>query len=119
VLTVQRATVWFTLRASHAPRMVRLVADTVLCLAAAVAVVSFFVHNPGDQLGGVFAVCCLLYLIAPFAIVRHLVLRREIDRETLLGADIRRGRGGHRAAIPRRSRREDHQQFYAQAPGAA
>jgi hypothetical protein len=49
-------------------------------------VVSFFAHNPGDQLGGVFAVSCLLYLIAPFSIARHLVLRRDIDRETLLGA---------------------------------
>ena len=86
VLTVQLATVWLTLRASHARRPVRLVADLVLGLAAVVAIVSFFAHNPGDQLGGVFADCCLLYLIAPFAIVRHLVLRREIDRETLLGA---------------------------------
>ena len=86
VLTVQLATVWLTLRVSRARRMVRLVADIVLCLAAVVAAVSFFVHNPGDQLGGVFAVCCLLYLIAPFSIVRHLVLRRAVDRETLLGA---------------------------------
>jgi hypothetical protein len=31
-------------------------------------------------------VCCLLYLIAPFSIVRHLMLRRAIDTETLLGA---------------------------------
>src|SRR5207247_2383859 len=86
VLTVQLATVWLTLRTSHARRGVRLVADIVLCLAAVVAVVSFFVHQPGDQLGGIFAVCCLLYLIAPFSIVRHLVLRREIDTESLLGA---------------------------------
>ena len=86
VLTVQLATVWLTLRTSQARRGVRLVADIVLCLAAVVAVVSFFAHRPGGQLGGVFAVCCLLYLIAPFSIVRHLVLRREVDRETLLGA---------------------------------
>lgn len=86
VLTVQLATVWLTLRVSHARRVVRLVADVVLGLAAVVAAVSYFVHNPGDQLGGIFAVSCLLYFIAPFSIVRHLVLRREIDRETLLGA---------------------------------
>jgi hypothetical protein len=86
VLTVALATVWLTLRISQARRGVRLVADIVLCLAAVVAVVSFFAHNPGDQLGGIFTVCCLLYLIAPFSIVRHLMIRRQIDAETLLGA---------------------------------
>jgi hypothetical protein len=86
VLTVQLATVWLTLRTSRARRAVRLIADIVLCLAAVVAVVSLFVHKPGGQLGGIFTVCCLLYLIAPFSIVRHLMMRREIDTETLLGA---------------------------------
>jgi Ion channel len=86
VLTVQLATVWLTLRTSHARRVVRLVADIVLCLAAVVAVVSLFVHKPGDQLGGIFTVCGLLYLIAPFSIVRYLMVRRAIDTETLLGA---------------------------------
>jgi ion channel len=86
VLTVQLATVWLTLRTSRARRGVRLVADVVLCLAAVVVVVSFFVHQPGNELGGIFAVCCLLYLIAPFSIVRHLILRAQIDTETLLGA---------------------------------
>ena len=65
---------------------VRLVANIVLVLAAIVAVVSFFVNNPGDQLGVISAVCCLLYLIAPFSIVRHLVFRPKVDTETLLGA---------------------------------
>jgi Ion channel len=86
VLTVQLATVWLTLRTSRARHITRLVADIVLCLAAVVAVVSFFAHKPGDQLGGIFTVCCLLYLIAPLSIVRHLVLRRQVDTETLLGA---------------------------------
>ncbi|MGN6176637.1 MAG: potassium channel family protein [Streptosporangiaceae bacterium] len=86
VLTVQLATVWLTLRTSHARRGVRIVADTVLCLAAVVAVASFFVHQPGNELGGIFTVSCLLYLIAPFSIVRHLILRAQIDIETLLGA---------------------------------
>ena len=86
VLTVQLATVWFTLRTSRARPVVRRLADIVLCLAGVIAVVSFFVHKPGGQLGGIFAVSCLLYLIAPFSIVRHLVVRRGIDLETLLGA---------------------------------
>jgi hypothetical protein len=86
VLTVQLATVWLTLRTSQARRVTRLVADIVLCLAALVAVVSLFAHNPGGERGGIFTVCCLLYLIAPLSIVRHLILRRQIDTETLLGA---------------------------------
>jgi Ion channel len=86
VLTVQLATVWLTLRTSRARRLVRLVANIVLCLAAVGVIVSLFVHQPGGQLGGIFTICCLLYLIAPFSIVRHLIVRREIDTETLLGA---------------------------------
>ena len=86
VLTVQLATVWFTLRTSRARHSVRLFTDIVLVLAAAAAVVSIFAHQPGDERGGVFVVCSLLYLIAPFSIVRHLMLRRDIDTETLLGA---------------------------------
>ena len=86
VLTVQVATVWFTLRTSQARPAVRRVADIVLCLAAATVVVSLFAHQSDVQRGGVFVVCSLLYLIAPFSIVRHLMLRRDIDIETLLGA---------------------------------
>ncbi len=86
VLTVQLATVWLILRTSRACRLVRFVADIVLGLAAVVVVVSLFAHRPGGQLGGIFTVCCLLYLIAPFSIVRHLMLRRAIDIETLLGS---------------------------------
>jgi hypothetical protein len=86
VLTVQVATVWFTLRTAQARPAVRRVTDILLCIAAATAVVSFFVHRSGAERGGVFVVCSLLYLIAPFSIVRHLMLRRDIDTETLLGA---------------------------------
>ena len=86
VLVVQLGTVWLTLRTSRARPVVRRVADIVLCLAGIVAIGSFFVHQRGTELGGIFAVCCLLYLIAPFSIVRHLMLRRAIDIESLLGA---------------------------------
>jgi hypothetical protein len=86
VLTVQLATVWFALRISEARRGVRLVANAVLCVAAVVALLSFSVHDPGIQLGVISTVCCVLYLIAPFSIVRHLVFRPEVDSETLLGA---------------------------------
>lgn len=86
VLFVQLAAVWTTLRTSKARRVVRRLADIVLCGAAIVAVVSIFAHRAGAELGLVFAVSCLLYFIAPFSIARNLVQRREIDLETLLGA---------------------------------
>jgi len=86
VLAVQLATVWLVLRTSRARRVTRRVADIVLCLAAVVAVAGLFAHNPGGERGGIFTVCCLLYLIAPFSIVRHLLLRDQIDTEALLGA---------------------------------
>ena len=49
VLTVQLATVWFTLRISHARPGIRFIANVVLVLAAVVAAVSFFVHDPGTS----------------------------------------------------------------------
>jgi hypothetical protein len=86
VLIVQLATVRLALRTSRARRSVRRLADIVLCFAAVVAIAGIFVHTPGGELGGIFLVCCLLYLIAPFSIVRHLILRQAIDTESLLGA---------------------------------
>ena len=86
VLLVQLVTVWLTLRTSQARRITRLIASVVLCLAGVVAIGSFFVHQRGTALGGIFAVSCLLSLIAPFSILRHLLLRRDIDVEALLGA---------------------------------
>jgi hypothetical protein len=83
---MQVATVWLTLRTAHARRVARVIASILLCLAAAAVVTSLFAHQPGTELGAIFSVCCLLYLIAPFSIVRHLLLRRDIDFETLLGA---------------------------------
>ena len=86
VLTVQLATVWLTLRTARARPVTRLIADIGLGFAGVAAVLSFFLHQSGNELGGLFAIVCLLYLIAPFSIVRHLMTRRDIDLETLLGA---------------------------------
>ena len=86
VLAVQIATVWVTLRASRARRSVRTIANIALAAAALAAVANLFFH---DQIhGGVVAAwaSCLLYLIAPVSIVRHLVVRRIVDSETVLGA---------------------------------
>jgi Ion channel len=86
VLAVQIATVWVALRASRARRSVRALADVALAVAALAAFANLFFH---DQIHGAVVaswVSCLLYLVAPVSVVRHLVVRRTVDSETVLGA---------------------------------
>jgi hypothetical protein len=85
VLLVQIASVWFALRTSRSRRGVRIGADIVLVGAAALAVASA-IAGSSEASPAVFVASCLLYLIAPVAIVRHLAYRRQIDLETMLGA---------------------------------
>jgi hypothetical protein len=86
VLAFQIATVWFTLRTSRARRSVRLAADALLVVAGAVAAANVLLPDHVGGTGFVFAAGCVLYLIAPFSIVRHIALRPQIDQETMLGA---------------------------------
>lgn len=86
VLAVQIGTLWVTLRASRARKSVREVANIAFAAAALTAAANLFFH---EQIhGGIAAswVSCLLYLIAPVSIIRHLVVRRTVDSETVLGA---------------------------------
>lgn len=85
VLGVLVVTVWFSLRTSHARRSVRVVADGLLAIALVIAVVHLSTPNESVT-AAVFFTCGLLYVIAPFSILRHLVMRRTIDLETVLGA---------------------------------
>ena len=86
VVGVQIATVWVTLRASEAGRSARTVANVALAAAALAAVTSLFAHAQIQHGRIVSWVSCLLYLIAPVSIVRHLVLKRIVDTQTVLGA---------------------------------
>jgi hypothetical protein len=86
VVGVQIATVWVTLRASQARRSARTVANVALAAAALAAVASLFVHAEIGHGRIVSWVSCLLYLVAPVSIVRHLALRRVVDTQTVLGA---------------------------------
>ena len=86
VLTVQIATVWVTLRASRARRLARAIANAILVIAALAAVVNLFIHRAAVGTGLLAVLSGLLYLVAPFAIVRHLAQRPAVDRETVLGA---------------------------------
>jgi hypothetical protein len=86
VLFVQLATIWVTLQAAQARRRLREVTSAVLVVSAVVAILHLFIP-PGLTGTGVMAVFSgLLYVAAPVVIVRHLVWRRTVDTQTVLGA---------------------------------
>jgi len=86
VLAVQMVTVWVSLRTSHARRAALLVASALLVFSGVVAVVHLFVPNSESVGTAAWVVAALLYFIAPLSILRHLVSRRVVDLETVLGA---------------------------------
>jgi hypothetical protein len=86
VLFVQIATVRLTLHTSRARRPWRLVANVLFVLAAASAVANLFTLTDGELMAAVFLAGSILYFVAPFSIVRNIAFRREVDRETMLGA---------------------------------
>ena len=86
VLTVQIATVWLALRTSEARRGVRLAADGLFVLAAVAAAGNLRPRSGLALEPSVFVASGVLYLVAPFSIVRHIATRRAVDQETMLGA---------------------------------
>jgi hypothetical protein len=86
VVAVQVATSWVVLRASGARRRLRVIASVLTALAATAAILNLFIPEQVDDNGLMALVGALLYLGAPFSIIRHLVLRPTVDRETVLGA---------------------------------
>jgi Ion channel len=86
VVAVQIATIWVVLRASEAHRRLRVIAGAFALLSALAAVLNLFIADQLGDGGFMALVSGLLYLAAPFSIIRHVVLRRTVDRETLLGA---------------------------------
>ncbi len=86
VLAVQIATLWVTLRASRARRSVRTVVNVALAVVAVTAVANLVFVDQLQHGRLVSWISCLLYLAAPLSILRHLVLRRVVDSETMLGA---------------------------------
>lgn len=86
VLLAQMVTVWLVFRVAHSRPGVRRATDVLLVLAAIVAILNVL-KLTGDTPGQfLFAASCILYLVAPPAIVRHLGVKREVDLETVLGA---------------------------------
>ena len=86
LLTVQIATVWLALRTSRARRGVRLAANVLFVLAAVAAVANLRPRGGISLEPSMFVASGVLYLVAPFSIVRHIAFRRTVDQETMLGA---------------------------------
>lgn len=85
VVILQVVTVWFALRTSRSSRVIRRLADVVLAIALIIAAVD--IAQGGDTtLRGLPVLSAILYFIAPISVLRHLIVRREIDQETILGA---------------------------------
>jgi Ion channel len=82
----QILTVWQVTRVSRAGRRFRRWTDVVFALAVLAAAEPLFARDNGRLVAVVFAANSILYLVAPVAIVRHIVYRRDVDRETMLGA---------------------------------
>ena len=86
VVSVQIATVWVVLQASGARRRFRMATSVILILCAIAAAVNLVVEENIAAGGAMAVISGVLYFGAPFSIVRHLVSRRTVDRETVLGA---------------------------------
>jgi len=86
LLIAQIATVWLALRTSKARRGLRLAANGLFVLAAVAAVANLGAPVEVAFEPFVFGAAVVLYLVAPFSIVRHIAYRRAVDQETMLGA---------------------------------
>jgi len=86
LLVVQIATVRLVLHTSLARRPLRLVANVLFVLAGVSAIANLFTLTDEELLAFVFLAGSILYVIAPFSIIRHVAFRRKVDRETMLGA---------------------------------
>ena len=84
VVFVQIATVWFVLRTARAHRAARATAFVILLVAGAIAVTGGVLGGTASQLAILLA-SAVLYFIAPVVVVRHLIGRSVVDRETILG----------------------------------
>jgi Ion channel len=86
IVAVQIGTVWVTLRAARARRTAQAFANAALGVAALTAIASLILNHQFHTDAIVAWVSCALYLGAPGAIVRHLLRRRTVDAETVMGA---------------------------------
>jgi hypothetical protein len=84
VVAIQLVTVWFALHVAGARRTVRYTAFVLMAYAAVAGVWGAFVDAEGPW--WVYLASGLLYLIAPFAIIRNVARRPRVDQEGIVGA---------------------------------
>lgn len=86
VLVLQVGTVWLVFRVARSRPGVRRATNVLLAAAMLIAIVNLLALTGSNPESYLFAASCALYFIAPVTIVRHLVMRRVVDLETVLGA---------------------------------
>ena len=86
VLFAQIGTVWLVFRVSGSRPVVRRTTDVLLVLAGITAITNLAGETDGIAVNALFAANCVLYVIAPIAIVRHVATRTVVDLETILAA---------------------------------
>ncbi len=86
VIAIQLVTVWLTFRTARAALSARVMTLVALGAVATVAFVNLFITVTSQALAVAFVVSALLYLVAPFVVVRDIATRRSVDQETVLGA---------------------------------
>ncbi len=86
LLFAQMATVWLALRISVARRGFRLAVGGLFIVTAVAAVVNLLTDGGSHFVALVFTPASILYLVAPFSIVRRIGYRQKVDAETMLGA---------------------------------
>jgi hypothetical protein len=84
VIAIQLVTVWFALHVARARKTVRYAAFGLMAYAAVVGLWGAFIDAEGPW--WVYLASGLLYLIAPFAIIRNVAERPRVDREAIVGA---------------------------------
>jgi Ion channel len=85
VLLAQIVTVRLSLHTSQAGAGLRRTSDVLVVLAVVAAVGNVVFHRDDAVLALVFLGSSLLSFIAPFSILREIMFRRTVDRETMLG----------------------------------
>ena len=85
VLFAQIVTVRLSMHTSRAGFLLRRSSDVLVVLAAASAIANLVFHREDALLAVVFLGSSVLCFVAPFSILREIMFRRSVDRETLLG----------------------------------
>ena len=88
LMLIELATVSLALRVSQATRLTRIAQFAIVVIAIALVISAVFGSTTG-RLSAInhwlFVLVTLLYMVAPLVIVRHILERKDVDFEALLG----------------------------------